>query len=306
LTLLLLTTKPSPLALAMMDFAIKTKMYSFDSESQRRTDHGMSTSLQAKTIGSASLWWLRFVRTIALCSLLTISVPWYAVILRDLKWQDRLDLLSPILFCPLWLPFAWVFWGLCSNVSAHTVKKALAVALGCGSLILVLFSFLLAITSFDADGQMFIVYALVVLLQVAILLGTMKAYYSMDREPGDLRILATRLAFDSQLFHEVHKPLHRSRGFDAHTHRVWKLGIKLSHVFAFVLQSHAHYFPRFGVQHGHCLLASVQITSYNSHLGLLRSEHCRVNTEQFTRAVARPASLWHQPPRFILALDFTG
>jgi hypothetical protein len=32
----------------------------------------------------------------------------------------------------------------------------------------------------------------------------------------------------------------------------------------------------------------------NSHLGLLRSEHCRVHTEQLTRAVARPASLWHQ------------
>jgi hypothetical protein len=53
-----------------------------------------------------------------------------------------------------------------------------------------------------------------------------------------------------------------------------ELGIKLPHVVAFVLQSHAHYFPRFGVQHGHDLLASVQITSYNSHLGLLRSEHC--------------------------------
>src|SRR5260370_42430399 len=104
----------------------------------------------------------------------------------------------------------------------------------------------------------------------------------------------TDQAFGSQLFHEVHKPLHRSRGFDAHTHRAWKRGIKLSHVVAFVLQSHAHYFPRFGVQHCHCLLASVQITSYNSHLALLRSEHCTVNTEQFTRAVARPASLWHQ------------
>src|SRR5690349_10462508 len=110
----------------------------------------------------------------------------------------------------------------------------------------------------------------------------------------------TDQAFDSQLFHEVHKPLHRSRGFDAHSHRAWKRGIKLPHVVAFVLQSHAHYFPRFGVQHCHCLLASVQITSYNSHLGLLRSEHCRVNTEQFTRAVARPASLWHQ---WILTLE---
>src|SRR5215471_20853644 len=39
----------------------------------------------------------------------------------------------------------------------------------------------------------------------------------------------------------------------------------------------------------------MQITSYNFHLGLLRSELCRVNTEQSTRAVARPASLRHQP-----------
>lgn len=154
----------------------------------------MSTALQSETTGSrVSLWWLRIVRTIALCSLLTILVPWYAVIFRDFNRQDRLDLLSPILFCPLWLPYAWVFWGLRSNVSAHTIKKALAVALGCGSLILVLFSFLLAVTSFDVDRQMAIVYALVVLLQIALLVGTMKAYYSMDREPRDLRILTTRL-----------------------------------------------------------------------------------------------------------------
>jgi hypothetical protein len=153
----------------------------------------MSTSLQSETTGSVSLWWLHFVRAVALCSLLTILVPWYAVIFRDLNRQDRLDLLSPILFCPLWLPYAWVFWGLRSNVTAHTIKKALAVAIGCGSLILVLFSFLLTVTSFDVDRQMAIVYALVVLLQIALLVGTMKAYYSMDRETGDLRILATRL-----------------------------------------------------------------------------------------------------------------
>ena len=70
---------------------------------------------------------------------------------------------------------------------------------------------------------------------------------------------------------------------------------KLPHVVAFVLESHLHYLSRCGVQHRQRLLASVQITPYNSHLGLLRSEHCRVNTEQLTRAVARPASLWHQP-----------
>lgn len=155
---------------------------------------GVSTSAQSETTGfHVSLWWLRIVRTVALCSLLTILVPWYVVIFRDFSRQDRLDLLSPILFCPLWLPYAWVFWGLRSNVTAHTVKRALAVALGCGSLILVLFSFLLAVTSFDVDRQMALVYALVALLQVALLVGTVKAYYSMDREPTDLQILATRL-----------------------------------------------------------------------------------------------------------------
>src|SRR5467141_69342 len=109
----------------------------------------------------------------------------------------------------------------------------------------------------------------------------------------------TDQAFDSQFFHEIQEPLHRSRGFDTHSHRAWKGGIKLSHVVAFVLESHCHYLSRCGVQHRQRLLASVQITSYNSHLGLLRSEHCRVNTEQFTRAVARPASLSHQSENWL-------
>jgi hypothetical protein len=154
----------------------------------------MSTSLQPETTGRRlSLSWLRVVRTVALCSLLSILVPWYAAIFRDFSRQSRYDLLWPMLFCPLWLPYVWVLRGLRSNAGAHAVKKALAVAIGCGSLILVLFSFLLAVTSFDADRQLAIVYGLVVLLQLALLLGSMKAYYSMDRDPGDLRVLATRL-----------------------------------------------------------------------------------------------------------------
>jgi hypothetical protein len=120
-------------------------------------------------------------------------LPWYAVVFRDLNGQNRFDLLVPILLCPLWLPYAWVFWGLRSAVGADTAKKALALAIGCGSLNLVLFSLLLSVTSFDVDRQMAIVYALVVLLQIALLLSTMKAYYAMDQKAGDLRILATRL-----------------------------------------------------------------------------------------------------------------
>src|SRR6202171_3640125 len=109
----------------------------------------------------------------------------------------------------------------------------------------------------------------------------------------------THQAFDSEFLHEVHKPLHGAGSFDSHSRRPWKVGIKLSHVVAFVSESRLHYFSRCGVQHRQRLLASVQITSYNSHLGLLRSELCRVNSAQSTRAIARPASLRHQSGTWI-------
>jgi type IV pilus assembly protein PilA len=157
-------------------------------------DVAMLTSAQSQAEPSRiSLWWLRVVRTVALSSLLAILLPWYAAIFKDLKPQDRFDLVIPILFCPLWLPYAWVFWGLRSNVGTEGAKKTLAVALDCGLLILVLFSFLLAVTSFGVDRRLALVYGLVVFLQIALILSTIKAYYAMERKPGDLRILATRL-----------------------------------------------------------------------------------------------------------------
>src|SRR6202034_1939448 len=60
----------------------------------------------------------------------------------------------------------------------------------------------------------------------------------------------------------------------AYTHRTGKRGIKLPHIFALVRESLVHNFSRRGVQHRQRLLASMQVTSYNPHLGLLRSEHC--------------------------------
>jgi hypothetical protein len=154
----------------------------------------MSTSPQPKATGSqVSPWQLSAVRAIALCSMLTILVPWYAAIFGDFGRRDLFELLVPILFFPLWLPYAWVFWRLRFKTDAHKVKKALAVAVGCGSLNFFLCSFLLVVTSFDADRQLAIACALVALLQVALVSGAMTAYYSMKREPKDLQILATRL-----------------------------------------------------------------------------------------------------------------
>jgi hypothetical protein len=86
-----------------------------------------------------------------------------------------------------------------------------------------------------------------------------------------MREIQLRLAAEAQL---ERAPLHGSSGFDPHTHWSWKVAIKLSHHVAFVLQSRLHYLACGAVQRRQRLLASVQITSYNSHLGLLRSELC--------------------------------
>src|SRR5580692_5617521 len=84
----------------------------------------------------------------------------------------------------------------------------------------------------------------------------------------------TDLTIDSEFFHQVQEPLHRPGRFNSHAHRTGKRGIKLTHAVAFVRENSIHDFPCRGVQHRQRLLATVQITSYNSHLGLLRSEHC--------------------------------
>jgi hypothetical protein len=73
------------------------------------------------------------------------------------------------------------------------------------------------------------------------------------------------LAVDPHFFQQIQKPLHGSNRFDAHQHRTRKLGIKLPHFVALVQQRSIHHFSGYCVEHRQRLLASVQITSYNSH-----------------------------------------
>lgn len=136
---------------------------------------------------------LRLLQTAAASSMLAILGSWYAAIFSDLRRQDFSSLLWPLVFCPLWLPYAWVVRGLRSDADRQTKKKAVAVALGCGALNLMLFSFLLAVTSFDADKKLGLVFALLALLQIGVVASAATSYYSLGREPGDVQILATRL-----------------------------------------------------------------------------------------------------------------
>src|ERR1700731_2447171 len=87
-------------------------------------------------------------------------------------------------------------------------------------------------------------------------------------------------AFDSEFFHEVHKPLHGTGGFDSHTYRSRKFALKLAHVVALVLQSGLHNLAGGGVQHRQRLLASVQITSIIRISASFGPSTVRANTEQ--------------------------
>ena len=95
------------------------------------------TGLQPEAIGSqGSHWRLRAVRVLALCSLLAMLVPLCGALFEV---GFRFGMLLLVLFCPLWIPYVWLIWALRSNDDARAVKKALAVAIGFGTLILMLF-----------------------------------------------------------------------------------------------------------------------------------------------------------------------
>src|SRR5438309_4337696 len=84
----------------------------------------------------------------------------------------------------------------------------------------------------------------------------------------------THLVADPQLVKQLQKPCHCARRFDSDEDGSWQGPIERSNRIAFVFESLCDALAGVTIQHGYRLLASVKITSYNSHLGLLRPERC--------------------------------
>jgi hypothetical protein len=57
------------------------------------------------------VFWFGAVRSLALCSVLAITIPWYLTIIREPR-MEKSELLIPLCFAPLWGPFLWVFFRL--------------------------------------------------------------------------------------------------------------------------------------------------------------------------------------------------
>jgi hypothetical protein len=139
----------------------------------------MFTPLQPEATGAqVSHWRLRAVRALALCSLLALLVP-CCVALFELGL--RFGMLCLILLGPLWLPYVWLIWVLRSNDNARAVKKALAVTIGFGALILILFSYLLVEIPFDGNREPFFFSRLLYCFRLPFLFAI--TTYLLDRAP---------------------------------------------------------------------------------------------------------------------------
>ena len=139
-------------------------------------------------------FWLNAVQTLVACNMLAIFVPFAIALIgspTDL-WRSLGFLLSLV---PFWAPFVWVFWRLSARADALTVKRSLALAASWAFLVFALasMSFWAAVND-EADltriaGNS----AIIAVIQAALILASIKTYFSMKRQRSDFYLLIPRL-----------------------------------------------------------------------------------------------------------------
>jgi hypothetical protein len=108
--------------------------------------------------------------------------------------MEKSDLLIPLYFAPLWGPYLWIFLRLNSAADNRAKKKALALAVSWGMsgflLFSAVFSLMISSVGFSSnEWEAELVFGGLALLQLSLIAASIKAYLSMQPEPGDGRIL---------------------------------------------------------------------------------------------------------------------
>lgn len=137
---------------------------------------------------------LRFVRLSSICSVLFILIPPYFLLLLHFNREDASNLLVPIWLFPVWLPHLLVWWRLRQTSDPRRVKKALALAVVWSSLVLIVCLLFLTLAS-EEGWQFRLGLAIFGLLQITLLSNAVKAYYSMERQNGEWKLLALPLGY---------------------------------------------------------------------------------------------------------------
>jgi hypothetical protein len=126
--------------------------------------------------------WLNATRGIASASLIIAAV-------TVAMHADAQDLVALVPTAPLWLSFLWMLVRLMGKTIASQ-KRGLALAVALGPYPLIFSSLVAASDNTNTWRAGFAIYAA---LHLLLLMSAVKTYYSMKPEPGDNRMLASRL-----------------------------------------------------------------------------------------------------------------
>jgi len=142
------------------------------------------------------LRWLRVARVAAFCSLLFVLFTLIVVAFLEAQENGTENLSLTLWSVPLWLPYLWMYLQMKSK-STKRRKKGLALAVVYGAWALLLAG-TGALGSTGAALQSG--FALFAVFQLALVVFARRTYKAMEEEPGDWRILATRLVITSACF----------------------------------------------------------------------------------------------------------
>jgi len=153
----------------------------------------MSAPSLSNDQSSANPFWLNAVHTLTACNMLAVLVPCVGALFDPNDLQKYLGFL--LFVTPFSAPFVWVFWKLSAWPDARTTKRALAIAASWAFLALIPSLLLAWNTAEDRYSERAALKAAIVsIIQVALILASIKTYLTMKRDRSDVRILVPPLA----------------------------------------------------------------------------------------------------------------
>jgi type IV pilus assembly protein PilA len=138
--------------------------------------------------------WLVLMRSAVVLTLVAMLAPYFAFSVNEFSVRHVTeDTFTVILLSFFWFPYAIVLWGSrrVNRLDPKSVKKALALAITWGTFLFLLSSLLFfeGLSRCYRDWPAIGMGIIIALIQIISIFGAIRCYYSMERAPGDRRVL---------------------------------------------------------------------------------------------------------------------